>query len=265
MSVTCAAILCVRNEAAHIQRAVGNFVNQGIDVVVIDHGSTDNTVNICEQFKGHGLLSIEYMPWTGTFDLVTQLEVKRKISEALNHDWIIHADADEWFQSSVQGECLLEGINRLSSSGFNVINFEEFVFLPFRGQEIDVTDYEKQIMTYYYFAPSHLRLMRAWKRSSNFQNSTTGGHRLLGESVNIAEETFVLKHYLVLSHEHAIKKYVGRVFSEDDLRKGMHGNRLNLTAQKLQLPLKAKLKVQSCWDKVEFDRSDAKTTHFWEW
>ena len=36
MPVSCAAVLCVRNEAKHIHRAISDFVNQGIDVVVID-------------------------------------------------------------------------------------------------------------------------------------------------------------------------------------------------------------------------------------
>ena len=114
MSITCVAILCVRNEASHIQRAVSSFIDQGIDVVIIDHDSTDNTKEKCERFKGRGVLSVEHMPWTGAFDLTDQLEMKQRISETLGHDWIIHADADEWFQSPIQGESLLEGINRIS-------------------------------------------------------------------------------------------------------------------------------------------------------
>jgi len=267
MSITCVAILCVRNEALHIQRAVTSFVDQGIDVVIIDHESTDNTVKLCERFKAAGVLSIEHMPWTGTFDLAEQLKMKQRISETLNHDWIIHADADEWLQSPIQGETLLEGINRISDSGFNVINFEEFVFLPYREQELEANYdyYQKRILTYYFFAPGKSRLMRAWSRSSNLQNIESGGHKLSGAEINVAPESFILKHYLVMSYEHAIKKYVGRKFSERELQMGMHKKRAALNEQKLQLPQIESLSVISRWDSVELDRTGPKKSHFWDW
>ena len=45
-SITCAAVIAARNEALHIRRVLINYIEQGIDVVVIDHGSTDETVHI---------------------------------------------------------------------------------------------------------------------------------------------------------------------------------------------------------------------------
>ena len=74
MSVSCAAVLCVRNEEAHLRRAIGDFVDQGIDVAIIDHGSTDRTREICAEFMGNGLLLVEHMPWTGVYDLTGQLQ-----------------------------------------------------------------------------------------------------------------------------------------------------------------------------------------------
>ena len=60
------------------------FIEQGIDVVVIDNDSTDGTVGICREFLGKGLLFIDQVAWTGRFNLSGQLEAKRRIVAQLD-------------------------------------------------------------------------------------------------------------------------------------------------------------------------------------
>jgi glycosyltransferase involved in cell wall biosynthesis len=265
MTISCAAILCVRDESLHIRRALSDLIHQGIEVAVIDQESTDGTIEICEEFVGAGLLSIDRLNWTGVYDLTAQLKAKARIVEKLRHDWVIHTDADEWLQSPVEGETLLEGLDRISENGCNVINFEDFVFLPHHGQRVGLDSYEKNILNYYFFAPWKKRLMRAWKRSAGFQNIESGGHLLSGKAVKIAPEDFILRHYIVLSHEQAVQKYVGRIFSERDLEKNWHSNRLYLSAEALELPAPDNLKKLSRWDSVNFDRSEPRKEHYWGW
>jgi len=265
MTITCAAILCVRNESSHIQRILSDLLHQGIEVAVIDHESTDGTFEICEDFVGKGLISIDRLKWTGVYDLTAQLKAKARIVETLRHDWIIHTDADEWLQSPVEGETLLEGLDRITENGFNVINFEEFVFLPQHGRRVSLESYTKDILNYYFFAPRKQRLMRAWKRSAGFQNIESGGHTLSGKAVKIAPEVFILRHYIALSYEQVVQKYVGRVFSERDLEKNWHGNRLDLSAEALVLPAPDKLKKLPRWDSINFDRSEPMKKHYWSW
>ena len=148
MTISCAAILCVRNESLHIRRSLSDLVHQGIEVAVIDHESTDGTFEICEEFAGTGLLSIDRLKWGGVYDQTAQLKAKARIVEKLRHDWIIYTDADEWLQSPVEGETLLEGLDRITENGFNVINFEEFVFLPHHGPRVGLESYEKNILTF---------------------------------------------------------------------------------------------------------------------
>lgn len=264
-AVRCAAVIAVRNEAIHVRRTLENYIEQGIDVVMIDNASTDQTVRECMKYLGRGLLGIEHLPWEGVFDLSAQLAAKEAVIQGLSHEWIIHADADEWLQSPVAGKSLIEGISRLSAAGYNVINFEEFVFLPKPAADLDLRDYEKTLLDYYYFAPAQNRLMRAWRRADHLSNKATGGHRLTGSVVHLAPEAFILRHYMVLSYQHILMKYSGRKFSETDLKKCWHGNRLNLSADNLMLPSTKFLKRLSCWDSKQFDRSAPKRTHFWEW
>jgi glycosyltransferase involved in cell wall biosynthesis len=265
MSITCVAVLCVRNEQAHIHRAIGDFVEQGIDVVVIDHGSSDGTLDICRSFLGKGLLSIEQLPWTGEFDLTAQLQAKRELVARLQHDWVVHADADEWMHTGIEGESLIEGIERISRLGHNAINFQEFVFLPEPGAPDVPGDCKRDMLDYYFFAPRENRLMRAWHRESAFNNISSGGHLLAGDDLRLAQESFVLRHYIVLSQQQAIEKYAGRIFARGDLEKGWHDNRVNLAAERLRLPSQKLLKRLRDWRSVDFDRSDPKPLHFWDW
>jgi len=264
-SISCAAILAVRNEARHIHRILSEFIGQGIDVVVIDNDSTDETTTICRQYLGKGVLFMERVAWTGCFDLSAQLAAKKAVAARLDHDWLIHTDADEWMQSPRPGETLLDGIRRVSAQGYNAINFEEFVFLPVNDGSKPGIHYEREMCHYYFFEPRKNRLMRAWQRNADLSNRASGGHRLAGDKLNVSAEPFVLRHYIALSQQDALNKYLGRAFSATDLSKNWHGNRLALTKEQLRLPRKERLKKLPEWDSREFDRTDPKRKHFWEW
>lgn len=265
MSITCVAVLCVHNEEAHLQRALGDFIAQGIDVAVIDHGSTDATPRICAEFLGKGLVWLEQMAWTGEYDQTAQLLAKSDLVRRMDHDWVIHADADEWMHTSVPGETLLEGIIRTDEKGYNAVNFEEFVFLPPPGSVEEPRDCKQEFLNYYFFAPQENRLMRAWRRAGGFSNVSSGGHVLTGDGLRLSPEPFVLRHYIVLSQQQAIAKYSTRVFAQRDMEKGWHGNRLNLGAERLQLPDGSVLLNLPDWESTQLDRSDPKSLHFWDW
>lgn len=264
MTLRCVAILCVRNEELHIGRALDDLVGQGIDVAVIDHASTDRTREICLGYEGRGLVALEDLDWDGTYDQTAQLRAKMALVEKLDHDWVIHADADEWMHTRNPGETLLEGIRRIDKD-YNAINFEEFVFLPPPDGVDSSADYKQGLLDYYFFAPSKHRLMRAWKRSARLDNVNSGGHMLVGDEIKLAPEEFVLRHYIVLSQAQAIAKYSRRVFAPADLERGWHGNRLGLVPERLRLPSSDVLQRLRAWDSVELDRSQPKSRHFWDW
>lgn len=265
MGISCVAVLCVHNEESHLRRAIADFVEQGIDVAIIDHGSTDGTAEICAAFLGKGVVAIEHLHWTGEFDLTAQLQAKRELVDRLGHDWVIHADADEWMHTRSQGESLLAGIDRISRLGYNAVNFDEFVFLPGPGAVGEPLDCRRELLNYYFFAPRENRLMRAWSRSNALENVSSGGHLLAGPDLRLAPEPFILRHYIVLSQEHAIRKYAQRVFSTGDLEKGWHDNRVNLGAARLKLPHSASLEQLPHWQSVALDRSNPRALHFWDW
>ena len=259
----CAAILCVRDEQIHLPRVLRQFIEAGIDVAIIDHGSSDESVSICERYLGRGVVSIDHLPWTGVYDQTVQLGAKADLAARLDHDWVLHADADEWMHTQRAGESLLRGIERADAQGFTGINFEEFVFLPEPGGgRLDDLRHNNR---YYYFAPCPIRLMRAWRRDAGLDNISSGGHILAGEGLRLFPESFVMRHYIVASQEQAIEKYVGRRFAQTDLDRGWHGNRLGLTPDDLRLPDTGVLCRLEDWRSTRFDRSRPKALHYWHW
>lgn len=260
-----AAIVCARNEQHHIARCLDAFVRDGIDVVLIDHGSTDDTLAIARSCLGRGLLAIKSLPWHGTFALKEQLDLKEQITEEVDHDWIIHADADEWLCPPAPDTSLATAISCVDAAGFNSINFEEMVFVPWPQENFIGCDYIRQMTTYYYFAPSSMRLMRAWRRDLNAKNAHLAGHKLKAENLNCYPTPFILRHYIALSSAHAVAKYVGRRFSSDEIEKGWHHNRISIKPADLLLTPSPYLKQLAVWDSQEFDRSAPARKHYWQW
>lgn len=86
------------------------------------------------------LVSYRVLPFDGVFDLKKMLLVKQEIAGTLDADWLIRLDADEILHPYHQGESLREGITRLDAKGWDVINFDEFVFLPGDGRYVPDAD-----------------------------------------------------------------------------------------------------------------------------
>jgi hypothetical protein len=117
---------------------------------------------------------------------------------------------------------------------------------------------------YYHFAPRPRHLLRAWKRQSTpIDIKSTGGHIVEFPERRISPVHFRLLHYLFLSREHALRKYVGRNFDPDELAKGWHGWRPKVTPEMVRPPSQAELRYAGTDDDV--DRSAPRTRHCIEW
>jgi glycosyltransferase involved in cell wall biosynthesis len=257
------AVIGVRNESKYLPITLKHLVESNIKIAIIDNDSNDNIEKILNDFKNHIVL-YQRLPYNGFFSLTEQINIKNEIIDKLETDWVIHQDADEILESPLSNENLRRGIERVTMNGCNAINFNEFVFVPTtQNPNFEDSNFLESMLSYYFFEPYPFRLMRAWKKESGFK-LIEGGHEI--ESINktiFSEESFVLRHYMVLSYNHAVNKYLNRIFAKEDISKGWHKKRLNFPLS-FSLPNEDSLKRLSQWNSKEWDLSCPLKNHFWE-
>lgn len=259
------AIIATYNEERFIGGCLEHLLDQGVEAYLIDNQSTDDTVRIASQFLGSGLRAIEEFPRDGTYRWRQILRRKEMLASELDADWFMHLDADERPLAPRSGQTLAEGFAEADANGFNVVEFSEFTFVPTRESPYhDHPDFRQTMRWYYPFAPGELHLIRAWKRQSEpVDIKSTGGHIARFPDWRLSPTRFRLCHYLFLSHEHALQKYVGKTFDPDEVRDGWHGWRATITADDVRLPPQSALRTTVTED--DLDPLSPQKTHCLTW
>jgi glycosyltransferase involved in cell wall biosynthesis len=254
------ALLAIRNEALYLPACLDHLARQRVETCVIDNGSTDESRAIVESYLGRGVFQIVDQPYAGYFDLTAQLELKQRLSAAIEADWFIHHDADEIREAPPQWSTLAEGIEAMDRAGWNSINFDEFVFVP--TQEFpshEGTDFVAGMRHYYFFERHANQRVNAWKkRAGPVDLRLSAGHRVSFANQRVAPQAFVLRHYIFLSLEHGIRKYTQRVYSQYEVEQlGWHRRRSRLRPSNIRLPAVAEMKRLEAgrWDKSDPQRS----------
>lgn len=112
---TIALCLIVKDEEKNIARCIKSVKNIVDEIVVVDTGSTDDTVNIADELKAE----IYYYPWDNSFSNARNFAIGKVKSQ-----WILLLDADEALDhDSCEG--LVEFINTTALDGahFRVRNY----------------------------------------------------------------------------------------------------------------------------------------------
>jgi len=138
----------VHNAAKTLAPVLAHWERNRIGVRVIDHGSTDGTADIIRRHRGCSIIEASYHEFDGVFRLKQQLQAKEAIVRGLAADWVIHADGDEIFESPVEGENLRQMIERIDSAGFDVVDCDEFVFVPI-SESREPKDFVSELRSYY--------------------------------------------------------------------------------------------------------------------
>jgi glycosyltransferase involved in cell wall biosynthesis len=256
------AILATHNERRFIAGCLDHLSGQGVDVYLIDNGSTDETVAIAERFLGRGLAGIEHFPRAGIFEWQSLLRRKEELSAELDADWFVHVDADEIRLPPRSGQTLREKIAEVDSEGWNAIDFMEFTFIPTReNQDNDHAHFRRTMRHYYPFAPFTPHRLTAWKRQpAQVELAWSAGHLVRFPGLRVYPEQFRMRHYLFLSVGHFLEKYGQRVFSGKELELGWHGWRADFDAFKIALPSQDEMRIWTSDD--DLDSSNPRTSHF---
>ena len=259
------AILAVRNERPYLGNCLRHLVENGLDFIVIDNGSTDGTRELLRQAPfSQRLVDYRHHPYEGAFDWTGLMRAREAAASDCGADWVLFVSADEIMHSYVPGETLVDGISRLAAAGADVIDFNEFVFLPVdHDYQVDAPG-PQPLQCYYFFEPSRPRLMRARRRSLRVSHVGQGGHVLEGAEFRLAEESFALRHYLFRDQAHAVAKYTGRVFRQDELERGWHRNRSGIDAGRFAFPPAESLHRLGSPGDRDLRRDQPRRIHYWE-
>jgi hypothetical protein len=256
------AILAAYNEERVIEACVRNLIRQGAEVYLIDNESTDRTVDLARRALGSALVGVETMPRAGVFSLRRQLDRKERIADRLDAHWIMHVDADEVHVPPPGYPTLREAFATVEEMGFNAVNFQEFTFIPTReAPDHDHPDYLSTMRWYYPFLPVYPNAVRAWKRQAGpVDLASTGGHRLRFPGLRLFPDSFSMRHYLYLSVQHAVTKYVDRVYDPEEVTAGWHRVRARLRPEMFRLPSQDELRTYVSDDQL--DASNPRVRHY---
>ena len=260
------AILAVRNEAAYIQNCLAHLVENGFNFIVIDNESDDRTrESVCSDRFADNLLELISHPFPGHFDWDGLMRQREAAAARVPSDWVLFVSADEIMHSYRPNETLSEAIDRIAASGADVIDFNEFVFLPVDEPYQSAIDGFQPMKHYYFFEPYRPRLMRARKRDLAVSHIDQGGHTLKGADYTLATESLALRHYIFRDQQHARDKYAGRVFPQAELDRGWHGNRHQQAIEAFSWPAREKLKCIGFPAQRTLDASEPMRLHYWQW
>lgn len=255
------AIVAIRNGAFYLPRLCQHARHNGFSLAIIDNDSEDNIQELIKQ-NSDVIKTTVRLPFHGEFDLVEQLNAKESLAKSLAADWLIHLDVDELLYSDTENETLQTALTRVHDAGFNAVNFDEFVFLPVQRLKQFTPNNYHTMNWYYFFEPKPNRLIRAFHKSLKTQVAS-GGHNVDGD-LKLYPQSMTMRHYMFENRKHAKTKYKNRLYSDQDLDKKFHGNRLRMQNKELYLPAKKHL-TRALKGEWSLDKSQPKIKHFWEW
>ena len=181
------AIIAAYNEDDVIYHVIGDLIQQGLQVYLIDHCSTDNTVQEASRWLNKGLIHIERFPEDSGYPKRNEakyvwsdiLRRKEELALSLDADWFIHHDADEFRESPWVGLSLREAIEAVDKMGYNAIDFELFNFKPVNNDFVPGEDV-RQYLKYYDAGGEFDKVqVKAWKKQNNKINLvSSGGHEV---------------------------------------------------------------------------------------
>ena len=274
-------VLTTYNEAPFVKACLENYEKQGVEVYVLDNESTDETVDLLNEFKQRNLIGLDIVPRKGVKDWSQMCMRKERLFDQLSADWYMHADIDEIRVPSNSSMTLLQEVRLADREGFNAMNFIEYTFIPTKeNPKHSVDNFQDTMRHYYPFLPSYPNRMNLFKKQPSrwpgikarikdmldrrrliypsVDLVSSGGHRVRFPGIRMYPVDLKMRHYLVLDIDHAIRKYVKIKNSPND-PSGFHGWRGNSAESDFQLPSEKELRLYTGDDKL--DASNPLTKH----
>lgn len=93
-AIKISACYIVKNEEKNLQRSIASIINQVDEIVVVDTGSTDNTVAVAKKADA----KVYHFQWQDDFSAARNFALSK-----VHGDWLVLLDADEYFTEKTAG------------------------------------------------------------------------------------------------------------------------------------------------------------------
>jgi len=193
------AFITVYNEEEMIGKCIENAREQGLDVIVIDNGCTDRTIEIA---KDLGVLVSEHK--TEKYDVVAMITWAVSQAKRIGCDWYAVKDADEMFET-YDGRKVIEVVNDADILGYNCMRFDMYEFWPTVDDDLSITDFTERIQYYSYYASHRLSMIK-----NNPEIWVANPHEARG-TVKESPNKLILRHYKFIGLEQGREKVKSRL------------------------------------------------------
>ncbi len=112
-----AMTLMVRDEADIVGAMIDHHLAQGVDTLIVtDNGSVDGTKELLEDYAARGLLVLHHDPEHRKQQAPTVTRMAREAATEHGADWVINADADEFWLPRAGGMTLKKAFSGIPTS-----------------------------------------------------------------------------------------------------------------------------------------------------
>lgn len=191
------ATIIAKNEADRISRAILSVRDWADEVIIVDSGSTDETVGICETLGA----KVFFNPWPG-------YGPQKRFAEALcRNKWVFNIDADEEVTPELKAE--IRDLFANGSTDAKAFAVKTYCVFPFEDKP-----------RRFAVSMEHGRLYHT--DFAHFKDSTVHDSIVLRDGGKPVLLKHGLNHYLFRSHAHAVEKvnFYSSMQAEDLFRKG---------------------------------------------
>ena len=115
MSNTITALYIVKNESGNIKRSIESVRDFVDDIIVVDTGSTDNTIELCESLD----CKVFTCQWKNDFS-----KARNYAKSLTNSDYILFLDADEYFSNPLTSKDRENILNIISEHDVDGVSFK---------------------------------------------------------------------------------------------------------------------------------------------
>ena len=121
-------VLLCYNDGDLVEEAVAYLREQGHDLVVWDHGSTDATGDVLRRLRGE-IMELQTIPRTVDFYGLYQAMSEHVIQDYVRYyDWVSWPDQDEFLEGPDRARPYREWLEEVIASPYDWVQFNNFNF-----------------------------------------------------------------------------------------------------------------------------------------